>query len=266
LKKHLVDIINYSIQFGILLVAIIALWRSCATESEVKSIEYVNKSIEYRPRIKFFKDPTLKGIFLVPPVDPSQINPGLYFMKFVIYFENVGNCKAIIDWRIGTDTASGTDYIRTSILNKDFFFMKTYGMNQYSTFNSMKELEINEKDSAILNLRISDEVNDTVIFHILFLYNNELGNVFDSYYWVRFLMRPPFQISFSLDTIVPPNGGTFHVDQYQINGVDQVINNKGDNVKFIDYRSTSMLYSKDEAQQIMTNIEHAKNKFKKSKR
>lgn len=164
-------------------------YRDTVQDQRVEQLEYKNDSMNYRPRLEIVGKPSIKAINIkADSVKPSGEFLDAYSkLSFTaeLKFKNTGNSTGRIIAQIEADTVSGYDNIRTMLLSyrrneakfisepwKEFFLLK----------------EVLPTDTTILEVHHEFDFvsNSQAVLHLLILYENELNNLYDTYYWARF--------------------------------------------------------------------------------
>ena len=181
-----------------LIVAIVALglssisfFRSCSTESDLKKTNYSLSAIEHRPRLKF-SNPQIDSLTLtydsIPLKQSTDIADSIgdisvnIEMKIKINTTNIGNSTAkIVGWTI-------TDTLTTEPILKQFI-KEGHRYNTESN-NNLKFPHLYEEltpfDSCNIELKYSPQwlIDNKFIIHIVVFYENEIEQLFDTYYWI----------------------------------------------------------------------------------
>jgi hypothetical protein len=193
MKKWIIENITLT-----LIVAIMALGlsffsflRSCSTESELKETNYALYSIEHRPRLKF-SNPRIDSLALtsepIPIKQTTDIADSIgnalvrIGMKLKIKATNIGNSAAkIVGWAIA-DTLSNQPILKNFIKDR---YRKNLESNNDLNFPHLYE-ELTPFDSCIFELKYSPQfiIDNKFIIHIVVFYENEIEQLFDTYYWI----------------------------------------------------------------------------------
>ncbi len=159
----------------------------CNHKQELESRKKI-QAINYKPQIIItqHKIPTInckiKGTFTGPfSNDSASIELSILF-NFQI--QNQGNNTAKIITRIFTDTVTGEEYLRNRIFDKDFKFdFDSSASRFYTSF----DLRPTSTDSILINNWKLNVIKDNIFaIHLLIFYENDLGDLYDTYYQARF--------------------------------------------------------------------------------
>ena len=169
----------------------ISFFRSCSIESDLKETNYSLSSIEHRPRLKF-SNPQINSLTLtydsIPLKQSTDIADSIgdilvnIKMKVKIHATNIGNSTAkIVGWII-------SDTLTTEPILKQF--LKEDHRNNIESNNDLKFPHLYEQltpfDSCSIELKYSPQwiIDNKFIIHIVVFYENEIEQLFDTYYWI----------------------------------------------------------------------------------
>ncbi len=190
--------INENINIGTFVIAVLAFglsfWsftKSCSTERDLKKTNYSLSSIEHRPRLKF-SNPQIDSLTLsydsIPLKQSTDIADsigdisGNIEIKIKINTTNIGNSTAkIVGW-IFTDTLT-TEPILKRFIKEDHRYNTE--SNNYLKFPHLYE-ELTPFDSCNIELKYTLKwiIDNKFIIHIVVFYENEIEQLFDTYYWI----------------------------------------------------------------------------------
>lgn len=199
MSKNGIDKINWgnvAISIISVLVSLFALVKSCITDEKLEETNYRISSVEYRPRLKCsnpkitsFKV-NIDSVPLNSPHNPLDSIGNIYVnikLKLKVNVTNIGNRTAKISGWVITDTLSELDIIRKRL----FSIPKIKGgITDKSIFPHYLQ-ELTPQDSSFIEFDYDlQEFNEKgFIIHILLFYENELQQLFDTYYWVHYDMK-----------------------------------------------------------------------------
>ncbi|HCE56811.1 MAG TPA: hypothetical protein DER09_03185 [Prolixibacteraceae bacterium] len=180
-----------------ILIALIALvfsgisfFRSCSSETKLEKINYSISAIEYRPKIKL-SNPQIQSFKFssdsILPNNPENTDSignvyGKLELKIKLNATNIGNTSSkIIGWIIA-DTISNSPFLKDIIKNRRVVDSNTTNDLKLPHFYQ----ELNPFDSCSLELNYSPQwiEKNKFVIHVLLLYENELNQLFDTYYWL----------------------------------------------------------------------------------
>lgn len=243
MKDKSIDKINLSS----LIVAIIALglavfstFKSCSSEKEIQKRDYLISSIDYRPRLKL-SNPKITMIDLVSDSVPVKNNNDLsdsignlyakVTLKIRIKVTNIGNNSAKIVGYVFTDTISNEQVIKD--------FLKDSKRKNINSKDTLKlpylYKDLTPIDTTFIELEYSPQLilNNQFMIHLMLYYENELGQLFDTYYWVDYNAKP----------VIVPNPIFYSQDKAMlekfVKGIFKV-------VEFKDENNYSSIYSEEE--------------------
>lgn len=155
---------------------------------ESKNNDYKIQAIEYKPELEV-------NLLKVPVID-KQLKGTIYGLKsfdsltynlgptFVFQVKNTGKNTASILAAIFTDTLSGENILRSSFLKDDF---NPTIDSSFERFYSSFEIKPFSIDSIAFKKQwLRDIKNNVFSIHLMVLYENELGTLYDLYYQARF--------------------------------------------------------------------------------
>lgn len=245
--------------FAVIL-SLVAFLRDCSQDRILEEQQYTLTQNQYRPNIKIadlaigqfkliFPDSTAQESLSNEELekilgrDSNSVTPINTNLEIAAQFSiiNTGNSRAKIIAEIYADTISGERFLK-KLFNEDKHFpFNGYPVGKDDYYSTT---EISPGDTIILkrNLKIQRiSKNRHFTIHALFFYQNELDQLFDTYYWSRHKVN---EIKMRL---------VFHPDQNIL--VTQVNREDAKNaIKLIDENTSSSIYGKEQAKQIIKRI------------
>lgn len=225
-----------------LLLAGISTFRSCSNEEEIEKNNYEIKSLEYRPKLKL-SEPKILSIELESDSIKSQDSTdtvGLFYsklhLKLQIKITNIGNNNGKIVGYVIADTISKERILKDFIVDKSRY--------DNNSTNSLKlpylYKELNPIDSFNVELDYTPQfiLSNKFIIHILLLYENDIGQLFDTYYWLEY----------NTNDIIIPNPALYSDNKLMLNSISKSIFSS---IKFIDENNFSSIYSENEKNEIL---------------
>lgn len=152
--------------------------------------DYQRSAMTYRPRLEFIGKPRVTDIAITSD-SVRVINDTTEFvghLKFIASIKVVNKEKyvAMLVAEVATDTLSGSDDLRQLILSKNERQKKIRILPPRDIFHFK---EIAYLDTITLSIRHTvrhiSAYNEGVL-HFFVMYQNELGVLYDAYYWVKF--------------------------------------------------------------------------------
>lgn len=181
---------------GALIISIIALCKDCSQSKKIDKTNYALSQVQYRPQIKIIKSEITGFDWQTGMIhqgteedylkqDTSDIGIELE-TNTRIYLTNIGNTPAKIFGEICTDNTSSKRFLR-EILTKLEPEVDTVGFFN----NYYREIEINSGDTIKIErkFKIRNAQKHKFTIHYLLLYENDLGQYFDTYYWARYKLN-----------------------------------------------------------------------------
>ncbi len=189
------------ISFGSLIVSVTAfVWGWCNSD-RTSTLENQLLAYQYQPRLSLIRAPHIKEVrTLTESFNPDSIEqipqdsnssipivklPGKLSITSQLFLKNSGNALAKIFGYIQTDTTSFIPMIRQSFLrsirNKESIIV-----TEFERLN-----EVLPGDSTMLTFQHEVAYFDSNKFtlHYLILYENESGNLYDTYIWSQFIIK-----------------------------------------------------------------------------
>jgi hypothetical protein len=196
-----------NIAFIALIVSILSFWRDCGQDKEIDKINFLSNAVQHQPTLVSVSKLDITNVWLEPvsvkvPLDthdstepvgiPLETN---ILIKTNIKLTNVGNSNAKIIAVMMSDSLTANPFIRNAMLDPE---------RKMTTVQSMlppflkSELLPNNSDTTQIELtyKIHNVRDNLFTLHYLILYENDLGNIYDTYYWnqyrIHFVFHPPF--------------------------------------------------------------------------
>lgn len=236
--KHWKDIVSLSLTTLSVIIGTWAFVKSCNNENKIEEADYKIASVDHRPIIRIHS-PLL--INLKPIIDTNgnsrkQTETDVLEVKLnlrltiKLQFKNIGNSKAKILGYLLTDTITDRPIIKDHIKNNarkkrnliDSIFVKY----------NYHELAVNDSSCVSFSRTLQFIKDNTFVIHFIIYYENELGQRYDTYYWLKGQLKD-FGIRPLSDSII----------QHQ------------DVVLFIDENNYSSVYSIKESEENLNYLE-----------
>lgn len=184
---------NFVISIIAIGLSLFATIKSCISDKKFEITNYKITSVEHRPKLKL-SNPEIVSIELnsdsIPTKQSEDITDSIaditfkVSLKLKIKITNIGNSTAKITGFAATDTISDLDLIRALLFDTD----KDH-ISKNENFRLSKQLqEIDPLDSVHIEFNYSPMfiADNKFIIHVLIFYENELDQLFDTYYWMHF--------------------------------------------------------------------------------
>lgn len=179
-----------------LLISLASLWKSCINDNELNKLNYYENAVNYRPRFEVIKTEisgTNVKIFNTKISGKQNylfetVLDVLCSLQIIanITVVNKGNTIGNYIGYMFTDKASGESYLREVLTREDST------INNIPFEDYFKKTDIKPNDTLVINISTVvqhwDESNFTL--HLLLLYGNELGVLYDTYHWVKYETAP----------------------------------------------------------------------------
>jgi len=213
-------------------------------------------AIQFHPQISLSDTPTISMVafkskeykerpkFVTPPIHIPEIPyqsmsvEGTITLQITLPLINRGNSKADLMGWIIYDSVYGGELLREIMLNKS---KATSRLNatEDSSFYRCEEILPGDTLNKTITFPLFHPQKDMFTVHILLLYENELGNLFDSYFWLKGSIGEIF-------ILVPSN--------VKVNNQQNIYDpkSKRDNYfKVNDYNISTNSYTKDQKEMIL---------------
>lgn len=184
--------INLTFQILAIIISVFALTISTCNDRKLEKINYKLSSIEYRPRLIISEPEIVKLNYIIDSIPvKKEINKddsiADVFAKFDLELRlkitNSGNHTAkILGWAI-TDTLSDSPILK-SILKESNRKRK---ISEDTIKFSYQLTEVRPNDFCFIRVRHTPQFikENKYILHVMLFYENEIGQLFDTYYWLN---------------------------------------------------------------------------------
>lgn len=194
LKLSTTDIISIIGVVVALIFSTINLFDNSKQRKDINQINYRLNSLDYQPRLKVISIPEWSNLEYSAKLDYKNVEPpppGDSVATFMttpkvtintkLKIVNVGTAKAELLAVVHNDTTVAYDILRDKIYKN--IKIKTSSFSEFLT----DEVLPNAIDTVDIefNHRIRFFEDNKFVIHYLILYKNELGQVFDTYYWCQ---------------------------------------------------------------------------------
>ena len=183
----------------------ISLIRDCYQEKNIENLNFKLNAIKYQPRIKVIGDHKINRVWSDSSFNPFSIDQFFtkdstnkildipikvnFHIKSALKVTNIGNSIAKIIGKIYCDTLTPIPIIRNLLINQEFDKFEDGGALFPPFFQN--ELLPNGVDTIEIKFEQSIHFisNQKFVLHYLILYKNELGNIYDTYFWVQYELK-----------------------------------------------------------------------------
>jgi len=245
--------INLSFTLIAIIISLIAISIDWRQNIRLDKLQYELNSLNFKPVIEVsdvfltsFRERFDSITFLADKVDST----GLIKMKSEIEtditfnIKNIGNSNAKIVAAFCIDTISGDDKLRELIYREGLTHKYDSSNNEFYSF---QQLQPKYKDKLKFHKKIDFVNNETFAIHLLVLYKNDMGILYDSYYWAKF-QKKDLLIDFIVDS---RNGQIVY---------SKIVGDMRDYVKFIDENIAYKIYTKEEKENFELLLDDIKQK------
>ena len=146
------------------------------------------------------------------------------------------------------DVHSGEDEVRKFILDPDK--RKNVKITLIDDFYKVVEFNTDKEHDLTLTRTILSPKDGMFTIHYLFIYSNEIGNVYDTYIWARYAQKP--------------------INMFVADKTDKTVRltvSKDEllkSIEFVDMRSSSHMYSKEDSKELIDLLKKNQNDNKDS--
>lgn len=130
-----------------------------------------------------------KPIFDIAPIIDSSDKNRIPLIKtqfelhVVFYITNSSDNTCTLTAEIYNDSLSGIDFLRERILNKK---EKRFKYSDNNTFFRIIEIKKNDTIKIEHTYKLRSIHDNSFTIHSLIFYQNEIGQLYDTYYWAKF--------------------------------------------------------------------------------
>ena len=184
------------IALGAVIISIIALCKDCSQNKKIDKTNYSLSQIQNKPQIKIIKTEII-GFELHSEMNPQGTEESYLKhdttdlgveleLNTRIYLTNIGNVSAKIFGEICSDNTSSKRFLREILKDVKHTVDTTGFIKDY-----YRNIEINNGDTLKIErkFKISNPNIDKFTIHYMLLYENDLDQYFDTYYWARFKLN-----------------------------------------------------------------------------
>jgi hypothetical protein len=191
------------IAVGALIISIIGLVCDHCQNKKIEDLDYKNKALEFRPLLKIVGIPKIdsfelksyKKVDMREFLDSSDTTerfvdiPSILTINLKLNMVNAGNSIAAVYAEFWSDTLSGSDKIRDILLDKK---LREHRLSKSPIIDyfRFKEIQPGETTDFEFSHTVKFLEEDKFTMHFLFLYKNEAGALYDTYYWARYTTTP----------------------------------------------------------------------------
>ncbi|MBV6640905.1 MAG: hypothetical protein KI791_09305 [Cyclobacteriaceae bacterium] len=189
-KKKLIKwLTDNFIALSALIFSIIVFANDCSQRSQIEEIETRLNALNFRPQliVDNLKIKSIQGELKSIERDSVNNEPALVFntfynIEYQIELLNTGNTNASVIATAWTDTIAGHAKLR-SVFNDQKSPVKIDTTSNYYLYEKVVPQE-RYYSTAKRKVQFLDD--DTFTVHFLILYENDLGIMYDTYYWARY--------------------------------------------------------------------------------
>lgn len=210
-------------------------------DRELNELSFQNAGIQNRPILKIVGHPLIKSIrgTSEAPITTKNINERNLGLTLSLGIEvkliNDGDSIAKIMFEAASDKYTGTPEIQKYVLDPDR--RKNIKFDLINHFYKVVEINPHKERDFFLPITITNPNREGMFtIHYLFIYSNEIGNVYDSYFWARYKTKP-------VKTLV-----TEKTDK--IIKLTVIANELMKSIELVDVNYSTKMYSKEESRNL----------------
>lgn len=211
-------------------------------DNEADKLSFKNSGIQNRPHLEIVGRPSIKSIKVAPESQGKILNFNDKNLGFAptldteVKLINDGSSVAKLMFEVLGDVHSGEDEIRKIILDPDK--RKNIKFTFIDDFYKVVEFGKDKEHDLTLTRTILSPKDSMFTIHYLFIYSNEIGNVYDTYIWARYAQKPiKMFVADKTDKTVTLTASK-----------DEVLKS----IEFVDMRSSSYMYSKKDSEELIS--------------
>ena len=177
-----------------LILSLVTIGYTIYNNIELSKLSFQNAGIQPRPLLKIEGTPVIKSIRATSesPITKKNINERSLGLTLSLITEvkliNKGNSIAKMMFEVVADKHSGIPEVRKFILDPDK--RKNIKFSLIDDFYKVVEINPDKDRDITLSRTIKSPSNDRFTMHYMFIYSNEIGNVYDSYIWATYVQKP----------------------------------------------------------------------------
>jgi hypothetical protein len=134
-----------------------------------------------------------------------------------IRVRNDGNTNAKFMFHAVTDSLSGVPEMRNIMLGRDLSKKANLMLSMSNEHYETKDILPGKEDTFEGITKVDNIKDDQFTIHYWLVYNNEAGNVYNTYYWARFATKK---------TVIYPQADSYTIQQALLNSVEFVDDNQ----------------------------------------
>ncbi len=243
------------IAFLAIIISIITLFYTCSNDKKIEEINYRITSIEHKPHIDVAKIEIVSLENKIDSIEQSNYNNSpedtlSLYMSSIITFKinivNMGNTNAKLDCVCIIDTTSQDDFLKKLLTRQKLDSIE----NQLEFTYPLIELKPSDTMSVSFERSIQWIKGNIFTIHILFFYENDLKQLYDTYYWARFKYN-----EIICKTEFNPTNKTLTLKNTN--------NTTSDYVHQLDHNSYSKCYDEKEKKEILKILKEYSTQIKK---
>lgn len=235
-----------------LLIALFSLYIAWQQDKSIKTTTYAVNALQHRPLIEITKQPILKSCnpsISNRVVSALEEEKGLQLLikdlEVSLHLKNNGNSPAHVFTIVGCDKSTGKPFLRDQIFDKTGDEIRLHIGSLPGFYADNQILPTQNKEFELTSDVKEVDYNGVFVRHYLVLYKNELGMVYDTYYWCRFKLTDIKEKDSDL-------GHAFTLPLILDDG--NSMESKLFVIDFIDSNFSTKAYSKEESEAIVAYI------------
>ncbi|MCE5251109.1 hypothetical protein LLG96_12905 [bacterium] len=250
MKKE--KVIHWFFTIIAILISIFGYYSNVKQNAKINKMNFQIRSMEYKPNLVIQKEPLIE--FFIPKILPEKtITTDNHIIEFFVEIDslrlklevkNEGNHSARLCAVIQTDSTAGYTMLRNILLDKKLRNRQLKSAILFPDFYQNIELKNNQTKIFDEKYPIIQFPKDSeFVLHFLYLYTNDIGILYDTYYWARYSIK-----EVQSENDIPEN--IYYKTQIIINIKDAFTDTNYFYLDFIDDNISNRIYSQLESEDI----------------
>ena len=246
-----------------LLLAAFVFIRDCSQDKKIQELNYWTSAMQFKPFLKVVGNPIItafqfegdskfatRDIFNASDTTIKFIDIHCTLtIDFKLNIMNEGNTIADVYAILWSDTLKGRDKMRDLLFNKDTR-ERELGRPIIGDYLTLKSVPAGDTVDYEMTHTVRFFEENDFMMHFLFLYRNEVGTLYDTYYWACYNATPILgKVEFAI--IEGKLVSRVAVEKAQFK----------DFLKLYDHATSSKTYSKSQAEDILDFLKRNREKY-----
>ncbi|MGB2698066.1 MAG: hypothetical protein WBD28_09465 [Candidatus Zixiibacteriota bacterium] len=245
-----------------LMLAVFVFIRDCSQDKKIEELNYWSNAMQFKPSLKVVGDPITTafqfegdGKFATRDILNASDTTTKFIdihctltINFKLNIMNEGNTMADVYAVFWSDTSKGRDKMRELLFNKDAR-ERELGKPIIGDYLTLKSVPPGDTVDYEMTHTVQFFEENDFTMHFLFLYRNEIGTLYDTYYWACYNATPILgKVEFAI------------IDGKLVSRIAVEKTQFKDFLKLYDHAMSSKTYSKSEAEDILDFLKRHRKK------